>query len=329
MAVHSYIYIGLAWIYLCAGWAHAQTSRVAGPSLGLIHDTGSHSLRSILGVPGSAYLGPPLVEDISVATVAPDGKLALVWKGKQAWFFRPDLESGLTQLPEVELGEPSLAAWAADSSAVVLYAGAARRVQTIRNAPTGLEIDPPFDLPVEGLVTILSVTSRAGLVMAGIGQDGGSGFYRIERGGAQLLARMEKPGAAAFTGDGRRFIAADAAAKRIIEFDTGTFEILSSTPEDTVGASALAVSTDSRDVYVISPDSKTLSVYDLGSWRRIAEVPLEFEPGAISPLAGKNVYALAAGKQPGDPVWILSGRPPAIYFVPGGLAAAAVSGEPQ
>jgi len=329
MAVHSYRYIGLAGIYLCAGWAHAQTGRVAGPGLGFIHDTGSHSLRPILGVPGSAYLGPPLMEEISFATVAPDGKLALVWKGKQAFFFRPDLDPGFTRLPEGELAEPALAAWAADSSAVVLYAETARRVQTIRNPPTGPEIDPPFDLPVEGVVTVLSITSRAGLVMAGIGQDGGSGFYRIERGGAQLLARMEKPAGAAFTSDGRRFIAADAAAKRIVEFDTGTFSVLSSTPEDTVEASALAVSTDSRDVYVVSPFSKTLSVYDRESWRRIAEVPLEFEPGGISPLAGKNVYGLAAGKQPGDPVWILSGRPPAIYFVPGGLAAAAVSGEPQ
>jgi len=329
MGVHSYKYSGLAWIFLCAGLANAQTGRVAGPSLGLIHDSGSRSLRPILGVPGSAYLGPSVIEDLSFATVAPDGKLILAWKGKQALFFRPDSDSGSTPIAEGQLEEPTVAAWAADSSAVVLYSAANRRVQTIRNPQTGPEIDLPFDLPVEGLLTVLSVASRGSLVIAGIEQAAGSGFYRIERGGAQLLAKMEKPAGAVFTNDGLRFIAADAAAKRIVEFETGTFAVLSATPEDTVDAWALAVSADSKDVYAVSPVSKTLSVFDRVSWRRIAEMPLEFEPEGISPLAVKNVFGLAAGKQPGDPVWILSGRPPAVYFVPGGVAASVPPGEPQ
>jgi len=329
MAVHSYRYIGLAGICICAGLAQAQTGRVAGPSLGLIHDTGSRSLRPILGVPGSAYLGPPVIEDLSFATVAPDGKLVLAWKGKQALFFRPDSESGSTPIAEGELEEPTIAVWAADSSAVVLYSAANRRVQAIRNPPTGPEIGLPFDLPVEGLLTVMAVTSRGSLMVAGIEQDDGGGFYRIERGGAQLLARMEKPAGAAFTGNGLRFIAADAAAKRIIEFETGTFSVLSSTPPNTVEASALAVSADSRDVYAVSPVSNTLSVFDRASWRRIAEMPLEFEVRGLSQLTVKNVFGLAAGKQPGDPVWIFSGRPPAIYFVPGGGTAAVLSGEPQ
>ena len=54
-----------------------QTS-VGGPVSGFVFDQKQHTLRPMLGVPGSAYLGDALLANLDAAAVAPDGQSALV-----------------------------------------------------------------------------------------------------------------------------------------------------------------------------------------------------------------------------------------------------------
>ena len=45
----------------------AQEARLSGPISGLVFDRPSHSIRPIMGLPGAAYLGDPLVDGLEWA----------------------------------------------------------------------------------------------------------------------------------------------------------------------------------------------------------------------------------------------------------------------
>src|SRR2546428_5615616 len=108
----------------------AAESGLSGPIPGYVFDAGSHSIRPLMGMPGSSYLGEAVggsFEAASVrgatALVVQDGKLGLV-RGLDA--------SAPTFTPVGgAISAPNRFAWSGDSALV--YSSAAREAQIVRN----------------------------------------------------------------------------------------------------------------------------------------------------------------------------------------------------
>lgn len=301
----------------------AQFQEVSGPGMGLVFDTGTRTLRPVHGIPGSAFLGAPVSEALSFAAVAPNGKSALGWSGAQPFVYG----SGATPLPlpEGTLMEVTHAAWQADLSAVVLYAAGTGQIQRIRDPLGTPAVEPAFALPVAGRLNFL--TTHGNLIVAGMEQAPVNGLYEIGPSGARLLAELDQPTAGVISRDGGAMLAASRTNGRIVEYETREFGVRSTAPDGGGEVSALALSADSRNIYAIR--GAALSIMERGTWRTAGELALEFDTSGLTGLAASDVFSLASGKRPGDPVWIFDGRTQSIYFVPGGLPTSAASEDRQ
>src|SRR5581483_6926206 len=55
----------------------AQQQEFSGPITGYVFDAATHSIRPLIGRPGAANLGAPWVTHWDVASVSPNGKMAI------------------------------------------------------------------------------------------------------------------------------------------------------------------------------------------------------------------------------------------------------------
>src|SRR5262249_52553514 len=78
----------IAIISQVAGPVHAQPAIFHGPIVGFVYASSSRSVRPVLGVPGAAIMGSPVLSDVDHASIAPGGKWALVSKGGSVRFVR-------------------------------------------------------------------------------------------------------------------------------------------------------------------------------------------------------------------------------------------------
>src|SRR5258708_35637070 len=71
----------------------AQQIQLQGPTSGLIYDSASRSIRPILGLAGGAHLGSAIVSDLDYASIAPNGRSALVVESGQVALIRDVLDT--------------------------------------------------------------------------------------------------------------------------------------------------------------------------------------------------------------------------------------------
>ena len=90
--------------FLTSWPAVGQMAPLGGPVSGLIFDAPSRSVRPIIGVPGSSYLGQALLENIDNAFIAPDGESALVVANTQVLLIRRLRSGNPARLPVSGLG---------------------------------------------------------------------------------------------------------------------------------------------------------------------------------------------------------------------------------
>ena len=67
----------------CALVALGEDSRMSGPIPGFVFHSPTRSIRPIVGVPGSAYLGAMVAQDFDAASVSPLGKSGLATRGSR------------------------------------------------------------------------------------------------------------------------------------------------------------------------------------------------------------------------------------------------------
>src|SRR5512145_1242237 len=100
-----------------------QGIQVGGPITGMVYDAPSKSLRQILGMPGAARLGAPLLSEVDWASVAPDGRTAVVVvQGEARLVSSKDITQDSSGTPILGLlNAPQFSCWAEDSASLVLY----------------------------------------------------------------------------------------------------------------------------------------------------------------------------------------------------------------
>jgi hypothetical protein len=282
----------------------------------------------MIGLPGSAHLGDPVLEQVVLAAVAPNGMTALVVLQDGVSLFNFRSEPPARVLLHDAIGSVDQIVWVRDSSAAVLYSSSGRHLQWLRNVNAVGSLDPAIDLTsIPGRLSLLAVDSNArqAVISSSDEDNGGQLYLATSASGARFLANVGDPKAATF-GTGDLLYVADGRSHQILEIDAGTessVQIRSRfTEQDGVtDPVALSFSPDGNRLYLANGSSRTLLGYDLSGQDPALRIELEVPPTQLEPLPGGR-FLLNPGSTHDHSFWLLQARTnPEVVFVPAGRPA--------
>jgi DNA-binding beta-propeller fold protein YncE len=314
--------MGIACALLSGAAAGAQPTTLAGPEVGIVYDKPSQSIRRIMGVPGSAVMGEPLIGDILFASIAPTRQAAIVQNadGFQLVRFRAALE--MEPLP----GAWDRVAWSPDGSLAVLFSAESGQLQRVRVEAVPAQVEQPENLNLPGhTVTDLAV-DRDGATIIIASQDGDTpALLQWHTSGVTgQITAIAGAGAAIFDGGGNLFVAdRQNHVVAVLRSFAAAWHVVSTIDLGGSGTPAgLAVSHDRRRLYVASLAPDSIAVFDTASGEKVAEAPLAVSPSGLELLSGKPVLLVRSRVKADDPAWIVDVRfpQPVLYFVPPGKA---------
>ncbi len=283
----------------------AEQGGFSGPVSGVLFDSQTRAIRPVMGVPGAAYLGPPLAAEFELASVSPSGRMALaVERGRAVLIpLSGDLRTGAL---DGALENVSRIAWV-DASAAVIAAGS--RVQLWRNLDQRPELAVGGE--VEGEILALAAANDA-LLAATRG-----GVYLVgKHSPARLLAAVEDASALAVWG--RDLYVAGRERGEILvvrDFERGAGAEFFARVDDPAG---LAV--ENGIVFAASGKKRQLAAFRVAGGGSAGEVDLDFEPVRIERLAGPLFLLNHGGAN--EPLYVLdAARGLAVYFIPAGAAS--------
>ena len=308
----------------CLAWGQSGWS---GPVEGFVFDPPTSSIRSIVGIVGAAHLGPPAISGLSAGWIAPRKQHGIAVRGDQV-----SLVTALGSDSPVEstlagtAGIPEGTVWSADGSTAILYSAAGGWIQRIAHLPEAPVAGAVNDVSqLGGVLSAVAVDAAAQRIAFGIRAEAG-GVYTVS--GDQfpvLLMPMREPSALAYSATADVLYAADRDTGQIFEWrNAGANTPVLRREDGVIDPVALRATEDStgrRLLYLASGADQALRVYDASSYSLLGEMALEVPPSGMEPL-GETSCLLSRRAKSGDALWLLSGRPPAVYFVPAGLDSA-------
>ena len=323
--------------------ATAQTI-TSGPITGAIFDTATRSIRSIMGLPGAAFLGAAASSTWDLAMPSPDGKRAVALRGAELSLIgdlsQPDAATDLGGVIETV----DRMVWSADSSTAVLYSSRSNQLQRITGLNTTPAIQPPIDLSGAGGVSGWAISPEGG----SIAYATNTSVYLLagaSSGSAISLGGFSNPRALAFASDGASLFVFDRATQKISRVATASgatldsFAVSTDTANRVAGPSRSAgvlrrmppvrqtSQPDIRDLAATTDGAKLLAaradalcVYDLS--RRTPDHcdSLDVSPASIQAI-GPGVFVLNYPRTAGLPVWLWDGGAGSVFFVPSGRSA--------
>ena len=301
-----------------------QDLRVAGPITGIVFDQPSRSLRHVLGVPGAARLGPPILTDLDWASVSPDSRTALVsLQGEVHWFSStsdPSSDAGGVPLTGI-VDSPICFTWAADSRAVVLYSATSRSVQWVRATDQGPVADVPLPLTgVDGEVTALAAESPSGPVVL----VSSAGVYQLSAStGTRLILPVSDGSVVALEPGGSTLWVSDRSTGQLLRTSTGSEQspqIVLSDPENLADITAMTLSADRTRLYLANRTKLRLFVFDTGNGILSDGGELDAPVTQFLPLGRPSLLLLQGLRdQPEQPLYVLDETSgPGVFFIPAG-----------
>lgn len=289
-----------------------ESTRIAGPTSGLVYDAPSRSLRVVMGVPGAAYLGGALASDLDGGSVSPNGRFALtVADGALNLVSLADQAvSSLGSSAGCASGAAAMA-WSADSGAVAV--GCAGGVGLFRVAGGG--VAERLSLAALDGVTSLAVDNAGAAVFA----TRADGIYRVDSSDARMIAAVENASGLVLAGADTLY-AVDRAGKRVMAVDhLATSAALRQVAGEAQGLAdpvAVGVSPDGQQLFVAEAgEGRAVRVFNAATLEMRARLELDFDPARVDAL-GNGLYLLNARKEAGDTMHVLDARQLAVYFVP-------------
>jgi hypothetical protein len=295
----------------------AQSASLHGPVAGFVYQRSSRTLRPLMGIPGAAYTGAPVLNAVDGASVAPGGSWAIIVK---------DGHSTIIPLSGVVAGDPSDTAliddvdrvvWSRNGAAALLYSSTASQLQLVRVSTGAATADAPLDLSPYGPAVALTIDPAGRKIAFGIT---GVGLYAFDAGQSPaLLSDMAQPAAAAFDDNGRLY-AVDAATQRLLQFDPAAgaseFAVLSQPDGPTVDAAGMAVSAGGRYLMLADRSAHAVRVYDTASGALSNMLALDFAPTRMDAISAGPIFLLN-GDAGNEWLLLLDARNiPATFFVP-------------
>ncbi len=282
----------LAVTALFVGLAIGNAIDLSAPQSGMLFDSTNGSLRSLTGIPGSAFLSKPLVTGLDAAWPSPNGQFAVIVKnGRTSFFERSRDDNDASAL----IDEPTKVAWNADGTAVALYSAASQSVQCV-DAAQARHAQLLRELP--GEVTALALRDCANIAVAK-----GSQVFLLAAGYAPL-AVIHAPATSLVLTSNALYAAT---ANCLVEYRSGTRKCVFDRPH----ISALGLSKAGHLVAL----HQAITLLDLkGSILR--EIALEKPAAGLSSLGG-SVFLLNGLAQDQSYVIVLDiGREPSVFYVP-------------
>jgi hypothetical protein len=292
-----------------------------GPSLGLVFDPSSRSVRPVLGLPGAATIGEPLTIPFPLrsAAAAHRGGFVLAQDRTDGGVVEITVSasrklSGVMAAPDQILFSPS-------AVTAGLYHQGRRVIEVLRGLPDHPALAASFDLTaLPGMPSALAV-SDDGLVLAACptGPDSAA-VYVLGKGGPPAPAlSLRRAAAVAFLGVSHDALVADAVANLIYRVhDAGgatSIAVIAGVAEGILAPVALASSLDGKQVVVANAGGTSPVVLNLRDGTATS-VSCTCQASGVEPMAGNAVFRLTAAWQP--QVWLLDaeGPKPRALFVP-------------
>lgn len=298
----------------------AQQPGLRGPVSGLVYDEPARAVRAILGVPGSSYLGAPVLASLDFASVAPNGRLAVALQAGHLTLVRFGAETTTETLAE-NYPTPSLSSWAADSSSVALY-GAEAGIAVWRKldaAPEPARLGNPASL---GLVSALSLEEGARSVVLIARGEGNSAVYRAAEGSepALLASGLDITSIAAgadavyFADRAAHTVSAVRGAAEVSQIANEALGVKDPVGLALIGGELLAASGENHELLRLNPATGEL----------LGRIALGFAPDRLNRLTlgadgGSPLYSLKSRGQANDPLEVLDASRGAVFFVPASL----------
>ncbi len=144
-------------VWACsAGAAAWDGGGVENPVWGFVFDESARAVRPVRGVPGAAFLGPPVLVAVEAAWAAPGGGAALaVHRGRLYLAALSGREAPVAVEGAIE--DADRVAWTPDGSAAAVCSSRARRAQVLRNLRGGTpRASKQLELP--GEITALAIS---------------------------------------------------------------------------------------------------------------------------------------------------------------------------
>jgi hypothetical protein len=321
-------------LFPAAGWASELTRSdspdhqrqnlprrkpIVGPTLGLVHDSQTSTIRPVIGVVGAALVGDPLDLGVPIvaAAVSPRGEyvLALIGDERRLLIMRPRHGAKPRNL-DVPMGADEIVLSPRSRSAAILYR-AEERALIVRGLPGNPSIGA--DINLGGTAAVLATNDSGTILVAALieGTSSAVMLHGID-GASRYLAQMTEPSAISFSPDGRDVVISDRGADEV-----WLFRNIAGTPESHLLASGAdrisrpvgaAMSRNGKLAVIANGGSRTISVLDLtGGDRR--EVACNCAPTGVEEF-GSNVFRLTSVSD--GLVWLFDARGvnSAVRFVP-------------
>jgi hypothetical protein len=204
-------------------------------------------------MPGAAVLERPLLPDVDWASVAPNGRIAVVMRQGETFVFSVGTDQAET-LIQGTVNSPLYASWAADSSRVALYSAASSSAQWIRLTPQGPVADPatPLSLGSDAEITAFAADEKSRLLILAVA---GRGIYRAGASGdTVLLLPLADASAIAMEPGGQTLWVSDRANARLLQIadpaSQSEFQVIGTDAERLADLSAIALSSDRQRLYL-------------------------------------------------------------------------------
>ena len=299
-----------------------DAGEIAGPSSGAVFDEQTGAIRPIVGVPGSAYLGAPLIAGFEKASVAPSGKLALGWR-EGALFSILDLGAASPRLipTEVPLARADRMVWNASSTAAAVYSASDRSLAILRDLGSDSFTAETLEISsLSGDIISLLLSSSAKTAIAGTAD----GVYLIESGSdARRLMTVANPAAIAFGKDDQTLYVGERDTGQIWEIaglsgDAGPV-LFADQRAGLMSVVGIQVSAAKNSLIAAGRESRTLVVFNLTTREVTASVELDFTPTCLSPSGADSAWVLNSLAQTSEPLFMVDVRDrPSVVFVPVG-----------
>jgi hypothetical protein len=299
----------------------AQQSTLTGPVEGFTFDLPTGSFRAVIGLPGAASLGPPLLSGFEFGSVAPGKGHGIAFHGGHAILVSqfgsaPVLTSELSDTAR----QPEGVLWSADGSQALLYSLSGGWIQQVVGLPDAVRFESAIDLSsLGGTVAAVAADPSATRIAAAI-QGNNSGVYVMD--GNRDFASVRpagKPIALAFSEDGRKLYILDGDTRQLSELSLGDSSSRDCSIDGLQDPVAIRVAHDAVNhpvLYVAARADRMVRTYDVSSLQVLANTPLDFEPTAIQAF-GLHSFLLSPRLHDGDPLWCLTSVPQSmVYFVP-------------
>lgn len=306
------------------GLVYAQSPAFQVPSTGFVFTRASRAIYPVFGVPGSSYLGAPVLESVSSASIAPGGNWAYVTRSRKGVFLSGLQTENLSDVAISGLLEVAdRIAWNRDGSAALLYSSSSYQLQRVLFGGSYPVADGTLDLSLFGGAHALAI-DPAGTQIAFSSTN--SGLYLFAAGKSPvLLSATLHASALAFDDTGQNLYAFDAAQQQIFKLNSGSgpipFASLPQNSETAVDAIGLGVSSDGKYLMLADRNGRSVLVFDLSTENLANTIALDFTPTRFERLSNAPSYLLN-GDRHRERLLILDGSAaPRVYFVPAGMEA--------